>query len=130
MEQFERKRGRRLLLRIVLALLCGMVWWLANRHAHGAVPPVRSIIVHARRVEVVPGELMLRRSEPVKLVLNSADVPHALAMVGLQFHAELAKGHPVSVSLTPAADRDFVGIYSKFCGSRHRDMHLAIHAAP
>lgn len=130
MEEAERRHGRRLLLRIVLALIAGLVWWLANRHAHAGVLPVRTISVHARKFEFVPAEITLKQGEPVKLLLISDDVPHGLAVDGLQIHAELVKGHPVSLVLTPSTAGDFIGHCTRFCGSGHRDMQLAIHVTP
>lgn len=130
MEQLGRTHRNRLLLRIVLALLAGLIWWLANRHAHAANPPIRTVQIHARRFEFVPSEIAVKQGEPVRLVLISDDVPHALAVDGLQLHAELAKGRPVSVVVTPLAAGDFIGRCSRFCGTGHRDMHLDIHVIP
>lgn len=130
MEQDGRSRGKRLLLRIVLAFVAGLVWWLANRHAHAAPPPVPTILIHARKFEFVPWEIALQQGQTVKLVFVSDDVAHALAVDGLQLHEEIVKGHPVSVLVTPAAAGDFTGKCTKFCGAGHRDMHLVIHVAP
>lgn len=130
MDETERKHGRRLLLRIVLALVAGLVWWLANRHAHAGVLPVRTISVHARKFDFVPAEITLKQGEPVKLLLISDDVPHGLGVDGLQIHAELVKGHPVSLLLTPSTPGDFTGRCTRFCGTGHRDMHLVIHVTP
>ncbi len=130
MQQYGRSRGKRLLLRIVLALVAGLVWWLANRHAHAAASPVRTISVHARKFEFVPSEITLKQGEPARLVFISDDVPHALAVEGLAIHAEVVKGHPVSLMVIPAEAGDFPGKCTKFCGTGHRDMHLVIHVAP
>ncbi len=130
MEQYGRSRVKRLLLRIVLALVAGLVWWLANRHAHASAPPVRTIRIHARKFEFIPAEITLIQGEQVRLMFISDDVTHALAIEGLAMHAELVKGHPVVVLFTPPAPGDFPGKCTKFCGAGHRDMHLVIHVVP
>ena len=109
MEQYGRSRVKRLLLRIVLALVAGVVWWLANRHAHASAPPVRTIRIHARKFEFIPAEITLKQGEQVRLMFISDDVTHALAIEGLAMHAELVKGHPVVVLLTPPGTRRFPG---------------------
>ncbi len=89
--------------------------------------PVRTIEIHAKQFEFVPGSITLKRGETVKLVLKSDDVPHALAVAGLPIHAEMVKDHATEVLVTPAEVGDFAGRCSKFCGSGHRDMHLLVH---
>jgi len=87
----------------------------------------RTIEIHAKQFKFEPSEITIRKGETVKLVLYSDDVPHALAVAGLPIHADMVKGHPSTVLVTPEQTGDFQGKCSKFCGAGHRDMHFVVH---
>jgi cytochrome c oxidase subunit 2 len=134
----EERRRKSLWLRVGLALVAGLVWWLMHKPVHspvlaGAVdssPVVRTIEIHARQFKFVPAEITLKKGEPVKLVLISDDVPHGLAVAGLPIHADMVKGQRTIITVTPEKTGDFPGRCSKFCGAGHRDMHFIVHVVP
>jgi len=88
---------------------------------------MRTITVHAKRYEFVPAEVTLHKGEPVKLVLISDDVDHGLAVRDLGIRADMPKGKPVEISVTPERVGDFTGSCSHFCGAGHGSMKLVVH---
>ncbi len=133
----EERRWKRLWLRVGLALVAGLAWWLMHKPEHSAVlaggggaAPSRIVEVHAKQFKFVPSEITLKKGETVKLVLISDDVPHGLAVAGLPIHADMVKGQPSTLIVTPETTGDFFGKCSKFCGAGHRDMHFVVHVVP
>ena len=101
-------------------------------------PSVRPSSVMAqgepKRVEVVakkfafePGELTLKKGEPVVLVLKSTDVAHGLRFRELNVDVRVKEGGTSEVQFTPDKTGDFVGHCSVFCGSGHGTMVLTLH---
>jgi len=87
-----------------------------------------------RRVEVVskrfsfePGEITLKKGQPVVLVLKSTDVAHGLRFRELNLEVKVDKGDTAEVPFTPTKTGDFVGHCSVFCGSGHGSMALTLH---
>jgi cytochrome c oxidase subunit 2 len=114
-----------------MALVMGLLGFWGHQPMDAAEQqPTRTIEVHAKQFKFEPAEITLKRGETVKLVLISDDVPHGLAVAGLAIHADMVKGQPVSLVVTPKEVGDFPGRCSKFCGSGHRDMHFMVHVAP
>lgn len=88
---------------------------------------VRAITVHAKQYAFLPAEITVYKGEPVKLILISDDVGHGLAVIGLGISADMPKGQPVEVTVTPEDDGDFPGRCSRFCGAGHREMKFVVH---
>ncbi len=133
MSEFGHRQGRQIWLRVMLAMVVGLVWWLAHKPAHalrGGDQNERTIEIHASKFKFDPAEITLKKGETVKLVLISDDVPHALSVSGLPIHADMVKDHPSTVVVTPSEVGDFHGKCSKFCGPGHRDMHFMVHVVP
>jgi cytochrome c oxidase subunit II len=87
-----------------------------------------------KRVEVVskkfafePGEITLKKGQPVILVLKSEDVAHGLRFRELNVDIKVDKGGTGEVKFTPDKTGDFVGHCSVFCGSGHGAMTLTLH---
>jgi cytochrome c oxidase subunit II len=99
---------------------------LSARPARAADAP-RRIEITAHRFAFDPGEITLKKGEPVVLVLKSADVAHGLRFHDLDVNVKVAAGGTAEVSLTPQKTGDFIGHCSVFCGSGHGAMTLKIH---
>src|SRR5271165_4300176 len=84
-----------------------------------APPAPRRIEVTARRFAFTPGEITLRKGEPVVLLLKSADVAHGIRFKELGVEARVAKGQTSELAFTPDKAGTFVGHCSVFCGSGH-----------
>jgi cytochrome c oxidase subunit 2 len=94
--------------------------------AHGQAAP-RRIEVTARRFDFSPGEITLKKGEPVVLVLKSGDVAHGVRFRELGVSVNAAKGQTSEVTFTPDKTGTFVGHCSVFCGSGHGSMTLTLH---
>lgn len=98
----------------------------ADQRSASASEP-RRIEITAERFDFKPGEITLKKGEPVVLVLKSADVPHGIRIRELSLEVKATKEKSGEVQFTPRKDGDFVGHCSVFCGSRHGSMTLMFH---
>jgi len=87
----------------------------------------RRIAVVSKRFAFEPGEITLKKGEPVVLVLKSTDVAHGLRFRELNLDMKVDKGGTAEVPFTPTKTGDFVGHCSVFCGSGHGSMTLTLH---
>jgi cytochrome c oxidase subunit 2 len=87
----------------------------------------RRIEVTAKRFDFTPGEITVKKGEPVVIVLKSADVAHGLTFPDLGVNAKVSKGQTVELAFTPTKTGDFVGKCSVFCGAGHSKMKLTLH---
>jgi cytochrome c oxidase subunit 2 len=100
-------------------------------HRVGAASPAaKTIQISAKRFSFDPGEVTLKKGEPVTLVLHSEDVPHGQRVRELALDLKAGKGGTVQASVTPDKTGDFVGHCSSFCGSGHGSMTLTFHVVP
>lgn len=94
--------------------------------ASGQAAP-RRIEVTAKRFDFSPGEITLKKGEPVVLVLKSADVAHGVHFHELGISVNAGKGQSSEVTFTPDKTGTFVGHCSVFCGAGHGSMTLTLH---
>jgi len=87
----------------------------------------RRIEVTAKRFDFTPGDITLKKGQPVVLVLKSMDVPHGIRFKELGIEAKIAKGQSSELKFTPNKAGTFVGHCSVFCGSGHGGMALTLH---
>ncbi len=87
----------------------------------------RRIEVTAKRFGFTPGELTLKKGEPVALVLKSEDVAHGLRIKELGIDLKATKGQTSDFTFTPDKTGDFVARCSVFCGAGHGSMNMTIH---
>jgi cytochrome c oxidase subunit 2 len=112
------------LLPLIAAFLFAQQCFVLNANAQAAP---RRIEVTAKRFAFTPGELTLKKGEPVVLVLKSEDVAHGLRVKELGIDLKVPKGQTSEATITPDKTGDFVGKCSSFCGSGHGSMRLTIH---
>jgi cytochrome c oxidase subunit 2 len=114
---------------MLLTLLAGMLATAAfiapTARAQAAVP--RRIVITAKRFSYDPGEITLKKGEPVVLVLKSADVAHGLRIRDFNVNIKLKAGGSEEVQFTPDKTGDFLGHCAVFCGSGHGSMILKFH---
>jgi cytochrome c oxidase subunit II len=94
--------------------------------AHAQAAPRRIEIV-AKRFDFTPGEITLKKGEPVVLVLKSLDVPHGIRFKELNIETKAGKGQTSELPFTPTKTGDFVGHCAVFCGAGHGTMTLKLH---
>jgi cytochrome c oxidase subunit II len=100
---------------------------VAGTQAVKAADAPRRIEIVAKRFSYTPGEITLKKGEPVVLVLHSEDVPHGIKFKELNLQTEIGKGASSELPFTPTMAGDFVGHCSHFCGSGHGSMTLMLH---
>jgi cytochrome c oxidase subunit 2 len=87
----------------------------------------RTIDITAKRFSFDPGEITLKKGEPVVLVLKSADVAHGLRIREFNVSIKVGAGGTAEAHFTPDKAGDFVANCSVFCGSGHGSMILTLH---
>src|SRR5271169_2783042 len=87
----------------------------------------RRIEVTAKQFAFEPGEITVKKGEPVVLVLKSADVAHGLSIHDLHVDVKVTAGGTAEVTFTPEKTGDFVGRCSVFCGAHHGSMMFKVH---
>ena len=87
----------------------------------------RRIEITARKFAFSPGEITLRRGEPVVLVVKSLDVSHGLRFRDFNVDVKVRAGGTGELRFTPDKTGDFVGHCSVFCGSGHGTMAVKLH---
>jgi cytochrome c oxidase subunit 2 len=93
----------------------------------GAQDAAKRIEVTASKFAFNPGDITLKKGQPVVLVLKSADVAHGLRFRELNLNVKADKGASTELPFTPDKTGTFVGHCSVFCGSGHGEMTLTLH---
>jgi cytochrome c oxidase subunit 2 len=113
-----------------------MVLGILMGSALACMTPVRSVKAQAasRRIEITakrfafdPGEITVKKGQPVVLVLHGKDAAHGLRFRELNIDIKVRAGGSTEVQFTPDKTGDFVGHCSVFCGSGHGGMMLTLH---
>ncbi|QHN04988.1 cytochrome c oxidase subunit II [Granulicella sp. WH15] len=113
---------------LLLLLLAGFVSAGAfSTHIIHAQEAPKRIEITAKRFAYEPGEITLKKGQPVVLVIKSLDVAHGLRFRELNLNAKINKGGSAELPLTPDKTGDFVAHCSVFCGSGHGGMMLTLH---
>lgn len=94
--------------------------------AYGGDISSNTIEITAKRYAFVPDQIVVRKGQPVTLVLRSKDVTHGLVVKELGIKAEIPKGKETKVSFTPEQTGTFEGKCSHFCGSGHGMMKFTV----
>jgi cytochrome c oxidase subunit II len=113
---------------MLLALLAGALTTTAfSAPAVWAQAAPQRIEITAKRFEFSPGEITLKKGQPVVIVLTSEDVGHGLRIRDLNFNLKVKAGATAEQQFTPDKAGDFVGQCSVFCGSGHGSMKIKVH---
>lgn len=112
---------RRVLLIVIVA--AGVI---SARAAKAQASP-RRIEITAKRFAFEPGEITLKKGQPVLLVLEDKDVAHGIRFRELNLDIKVRAGGTAEVQFTPDKIGNFVGHCSVFCGSGHGGMMLTLH---
>jgi cytochrome c oxidase subunit II len=93
--------------------------------AEAAAP--REIQIVAKRFAFIPGEITVKKGEPVVLELTTQDVTHGIKFSELNLDVEIKKNQTATLAFTPDRTGIFVGHCSHFCGVGHGSMTLIMH---
>ena len=118
------KRAKLPLMYLLLASVAAVPVWF---QAHAAARPgPRVVEISARRFGFTPGEITLKKGEPVTLRLSTEDVKHGFFVKGLGLDADIIPGTTAEITFTPQTTGKFLSVCDNFCGSGHGDMRMAI----
>jgi len=88
-----------------------------------AQPRERVIRITAKRFSYTPGELTLKKGEPVVLELTSADVLMGFNLPDFNVRADVIPDKVTRVSFVPDKTGTFIFLCDIFCGDKHEEMH-------
>jgi cytochrome c oxidase subunit 2 len=108
---------------VLLAGACAIA--LASARPSAADNP-KVIEITAKKFEFSPGEITLKKGEPVILRLTSADRVHGFMSKPLKIDTDIADGKSTDVALTPDAAGDFTVICDHYCGTGHGNMKMKV----
>jgi cytochrome c oxidase subunit II len=117
---------KRKYIRLVLIITAVAATGLASRIAWADAAPQR-IEITAKRFAFEPGEITLKKGQPVVLVLRSTDVAHGIRIRDLNVEVKVGAHGTSELRFTPEKTGDFVGHCSVFCGSGHGGMVFTLH---
>jgi cytochrome c oxidase subunit 2 len=99
---------------------------LSSPIARADAAPQR-IDITAKRFAFEPGQITLKKGQPVVLVVKSSDVAHGIRFRELNVEVKVGAHGTSEAHFTPQKTGDFVGHCSVFCGSGHGGMVLTLH---
>lgn len=118
------KRAKLPLIYLLLASVAAVPVWF---QAHAAPRPAPRVIeISAQRFGFTPGEIKLKKDEPVTLRLTSEDVKHGFFVKALNLDADIIPGTTAEITFTPQTTGKFLSVCDNFCGSGHGDMRMTI----
>jgi cytochrome c oxidase subunit 2 len=98
----------------------------SSQPAHAQGTPQR-IAIEAKRFDFTPGDITVKKGEPVTIVLTSKDVDHGIKFKDFNVVLNAKKGETKEITFTPDKAGTFTGQCSVFCGSGHGSMKLTLH---
>jgi len=116
---------RQIMLRPIL--FAGLLLSLASLPSAFAQDAPQRIEITAKRFSYDPGEITLKKGQPVVLVLKSADVAHGFRLSELKIDAQIPAGGTKEIHVTPQRTGEFVAHCSVFCGPGHASMAMKVH---
>ena len=95
---------------------------LVSTDVRAARPAAQVIHITAKKFEFTPGEITVKKGEPVALEIKSEDVTHGFSLPDFKVRAEIKPGQTSVVRFTPDKAGQFTFTCDVFCGSGHEDM--------
>ncbi|MBS1806333.1 MAG: cupredoxin domain-containing protein [Acidobacteria bacterium] len=108
----------------IAALLVAIMGFSSLTYAQAAPKRVE---ITASQFSFSPGEITLKKGQPVLLVIKSQDVAHGLRVRELNIALKVNEHGTAQVQFTPQKTGDFVGHCYVFCGKGHGSMVLSFH---
>jgi len=114
-------KNKNLAIAALLAVISGL-----SSLTHAQAAP-KKIEITASQFSFSPGEITLKKGQPVLLVVKSQDVAHGIRVRELNVALKVNDHGTAQVQFTPQKAGDFVGHCYVFCGKGHGSMVLAFH---
>jgi len=89
----------------------------------GAQPNEKVIHIDAKRFEYSPGELTLKKGEPVILEFASRDVLMGFNLPDFNLRADMIPDKVTRVRFVPDKTGSFTFLCDIFCGTKHEEMN-------
>ena len=110
-----------------VAVLTAMIFLVSQAKLVLAQDAPQRIVITAKKFSFSPGEITLKKGQPVIFVLKSGDVAHGLSFRDFNVNIKVGAGKTIEARFTPDKVGDFVGHCSVFCGSGHGSMTIKLH---
>jgi len=91
--------------------------------AQAAQPKERVIKVVASRFKYSPGNLKIKKGQPVVFELTTADVPMGFNLPDFNVRGDIMPGKVTRVRFVPDKTGTFTFLCDLFCGSGHEEMN-------
>ena len=91
--------------------------------AQSAEPKVKVIKITAKRFNYTPGEVKLKKGEPVILEFKTQDVLMGFSLPDFNVRADIVPDKTTRVRLVPDKTGTFVFLCDVFCGAGHEEMN-------
>ena len=88
-----------------------------------AQPSEKVIRIGAKRFDYTPGELTLKKGEPVILELTSSDVLMGFNLPDFNLRADIIPDKVTRVRFVPDKTGSFTFLCDIFCGTKHEEMN-------
>jgi len=98
---------------------------LAAAHV-GAAPQAKVIKINAKRFDYTPGNITVRKGQPVILELTSRDVVMGLNLPDFAVRGDMVPDKLTRVQFIPGKTGKFTFVCDIFCGSGHEEMQGTI----
>ncbi len=91
--------------------------------AQPAPPKEKVVRIDAKRFDYTPGELTLKKGEPVILELTSRDVLMGFNLPDFGLRADMVPDKVTRVRFVPDKTGSFPFLCDVFCGTKHEEMN-------
>jgi cytochrome c oxidase subunit 2 len=91
-----------------------------------AAPQAKVIKISAKRFNYTPGNITVKKGQPVVLELTSKDVLMGLNLPDFNVRGDMIPEKLTRVRFTPDKTGTFTFVCDIFCGSGHEEMHGTI----
>ena len=83
---------------------------------------VKEFKMTSKQFSFEPGVIEVNKSDKVRLIVTSIDVPHGIAIPEYGINERIDPGKPVKIEFTADKQGTFTAYCSVFCGSGHSNM--------
>lgn len=113
------QKGLRIAATIAVLATSSLVTYVAAQ----AAPRTKVIKISAKRFDYTPGNLTLKRGEPVVFELTSRDVLMGFNLPDFNLRADMVPEKVTRVTFVPDKTGTFIFLCDVFCGSKHEEMN-------
>ena len=112
---------RRIVTLVIVAVIgVGMIAHFTRGRSHA--DDVKVVKLTAKKFDFTPGEITVKKGQPVVLELTSTDRVHGFSLPEFKLTARIEPGKVSRVVFTPDKTGQFTFSCNIFCGSGHEDM--------